>query len=301
MAAPASAEVQASGTAQSTAFMRALAAHDPREEIRGPDRLAEIFLEADQLKPIKDPAARAWVMQNKVAPGAYAFMTARTSFFDEEFKQALEADTPQVVLLGAGYDSRPYRFADLIRDTRIFELDTAPTQARKLECLHRAQVPIPAQVSFVPVNFETGALEDRLTQAGFNLAHRTFFLWEGVSYYLSAEAVDRMLAFVCADSPPGSSICFDYASLSPQALAEEGAKQLRQFVKSQYANEAAKFGIREGELHSFMAARGFGVSEHLTAADMDQKYLAAGLYPDLGRVPSLFCLVHAKVLRPRIG
>jgi len=44
-----------------------------------------------------------------------------------------------------------------------------------------------------------------------------------------------------------------------------------------------------------MSARGFEVIVHLTAADMDRKYLAAGLYPDAGNVPLLFCFVHAKV------
>lgn len=63
-------EKRASGTAMATAFMRALAAHDPRKEIRGNDYLAEIFLEEEQKKPLKDPATRTWIMQNKIAPGA---------------------------------------------------------------------------------------------------------------------------------------------------------------------------------------------------------------------------------------
>lgn len=62
-------EKQASGTAMATAFMRALAAYDPRKEIRGNDYLAEIFLEEEQKKPLKDPAIRAWVMQNKGRQG----------------------------------------------------------------------------------------------------------------------------------------------------------------------------------------------------------------------------------------
>jgi len=106
---------QASGTAMATAFMRALAACDPREEIRGNDTLAEIFLTEEQKKPLRDSAARAWVLHNRVAPGAYEFMIARTAFFDQIVEQALEENIGQVVLLGAGYDSRPYRFADSAR------------------------------------------------------------------------------------------------------------------------------------------------------------------------------------------
>lgn len=57
--------------------------------------------------------------------------------------QALRENLPQVVFLGAGYDSRPYRFQDLLRNTRIFELDIASTQQRKRQVLERAGVAIP--------------------------------------------------------------------------------------------------------------------------------------------------------------
>lgn len=57
------------------------------------------------------------------APGSYEYFIARTAFFDAAVRRALDENVPQIVLLGAGYDSRAYRFADRIRDTRIFELD----------------------------------------------------------------------------------------------------------------------------------------------------------------------------------
>ena len=66
-------------------------------------------------------------MKNKIAPGAYEFMIARTAFFDRIVEQALKVNIGQLVLLGAGYDSRPYRFGKFIQDTKIFELDAKPT------------------------------------------------------------------------------------------------------------------------------------------------------------------------------
>ena len=114
---------QTSGTATATAFMRALAAHDPRKEMRGNDYLAEIFLEEEQKRPLNESAIRAWVMKNRIATGAYEFMIARTAFFDRIVEQALKKNVGQVVLLGAGYDSRPYRFGEFIQDTKIFELE----------------------------------------------------------------------------------------------------------------------------------------------------------------------------------
>jgi methyltransferase (TIGR00027 family) len=290
-------EKQESGTAMATAFMRALAAYDPRKEMRGKDDLAEIFLEERQKKPLKDPAARAWVMKNKVAPGAYEFMIARTAFFDRIVEQALKENIEQLVLLGAGYDSRPYRFGKLIQDTKIFELDAKPTQQRKKECLRQAEISISEQISFVPVNFETDNLREVLTEAGFSQGKKTLFVWEGVTYYLSMEAVDNMLAFVRLNSPSGSSISFDYASLSDEALNEDGAKELRKHMRSRYSNEPTKFGIQAGKIETFLEERSFEVIEHLTASEMNEKYLSIGGYSDIGKVPSLFSLVYAKVIR----
>ena len=290
-----SVEQRASGTAMATAFMRALAAYDPRKEIRGKDYLAEIFLEEEQKKPLKDPAMRAWVMQRRVAPGAYEFMIARTAFFDRIVEQALKENIDQWVLLGAGYDSRPYRFERLIQDTKIFELDAGPTQQRKKELLKQAGVSISDQTTFLPLDFETANLTNTLTGAGFSQRKKTLFVWEGVTYYLRPQVVDEMLAVVRSNSPMGSSIAFDYASLSDEALNEDGARELRKHMQSRYSNEPTKFGIRSGSVETFLANRGFDIVVHLTAADMNERYLAPGGYSDLGKVPSLFCLVHAAV------
>jgi methyltransferase (TIGR00027 family) len=118
---------RASETATATALMRALAAHDEREEVKGPDYLAEVFLTKDQQTIMENPKAIKWVLENKIDPGAYEFMIARTAFFDHAVQQALRNTIPQIVFLGAGYDTRPYRFKDLIQGTRIFELDAQPT------------------------------------------------------------------------------------------------------------------------------------------------------------------------------
>jgi methyltransferase (TIGR00027 family) len=286
----------ASRTAMSTAFMRALAAHAPRPELRGKDTLAEIFLDEVQLKPIQDANIRAWVMKEKLTPGTYEFMLARTAFFDQVFEEALKSNIPQVVLLGAGYDSRAYRCADLTQDTQIFELDVAPTQERKLACLQGAGILIPTQVHFVPIDFTRDDLKTRLTQAGFSPEKRTVYLWEGVTYYLSAEVVDDMLAFVGANSPASSAIAFDYAAVSEAASKEDSTTKLRQMMQDRHAGEPVRFGIRLGEIESFLSNRGFAIKEHLTAAEMQSRYLACSDDLDIASIPSVFCLVDAAML-----
>ena len=290
-----SVEYQPSETAMATAFMRALASHDEREEVKGPDYLAEVFLTEDRKGPLKDPRVREWVMKNKIDPGAYEFMIARTAFFDYVVQQALRENVPQIVFLGAGYDTRPYRFKDLIQDTRIFELDAQPTQQRKKEILHQASVPIPEQLVFVPINFETDNLKEALLGAGFSRDQKALFVWEGVTYYLSAEVVDSTLSFIRLNSPTGSSICFDYASLSPEALNNSGVKKIRERMKSRYPAEPTRFGITQGKLASFLSERGYDIIEHLTANEMQGKYLTLRDGSSVGMVPPLFCLVHASV------
>ena len=205
---------------------------------------------------------------------------------------------PQIVFLGAGYDSRPYRFHDLIQDTRVFELDAQPTQQRKQELLRQVSIPIPERLAFVPVNFNADDLQEVLVGAGYNRDQKTLFVWEGVTYYLSTQAVDDILSFIRSNSPLGSSLCFDYAALSPEALSEDSAKKLRERLRSDHPAEPTRFGIREGELESFLSERGYHVIEHLTPQEMEQKYLTLRDGAPAGRLPALFRLVHATVAGP---
>jgi methyltransferase (TIGR00027 family) len=292
-----SVENQPSETAMATATLRALAAHDEREEIRGSDYLAEFFLTENRKAPLKNLAVRQWVMKNRIAPGAFEFMIARTAFFDHVTRDALLQKIPQMVLLGAGYDSRPYRFEDLAKETMIFELDARPTQVRKKEVLEQAGIPFPPHLILVPIDFNKDDLKDILLSAGFSKDQRALFVWEGVTYYLSAEVVKETLGAIRAISCAGSSVCFDYASLSAEAMREEGAKKLREHMKSKYSAEPTRFGIPQGKIEAFLAECGYIAIEHLNHSEMETRYLALRDGSTAGKVPSLFCFVHAAVAR----
>jgi methyltransferase (TIGR00027 family) len=289
-------EFRPSETAMATAVMRFLAAHDEREEIRGSDYLAGIFLAEDRRAALIDPAVRQRVMKNKIAPGAYEFMIARTAFFDHVVRDALVQSVPQVVLLGAGYDSRPYRFRDLVRDSRIFELDARPTQLRKKEILDRARIPIPRHLALVSIDFSRENLTDVLLGAGFSRDKKALFVWEGVTYYLSPHVVDDTFLAVKTLSAAGSSLCLDYASLSPEALSNETVREWREHMKSKYPAEPTRFGIPHGKLEEFLADRGYAVIENLNPSEMEAKYLTLRDGSTAGKVPAIFSLVHAALL-----
>jgi len=247
-----------SEAARTVAYCRALAALDDREEIRGPDSLASIFLSDDDRRTLKDHASREWVITRLITPRLFGYFMARTAYIDEVFKKALRSNIPQIVMLGAGYDTRPYRFQDMIRDTRIFEMDIRPTQQRKRDKLIQKGIAIPEQLSYVTIDFTTETIEDTLIPAGFESSEKTLFIWEGVMYYLSAEAVNSVLGFVAAHSPEGSTICFDHMS---------------QAVESVHSGEPFRFWVGNDDLEAFLSPRGFKMLEHLTPDRIRKRYL----------------------------
>jgi methyltransferase (TIGR00027 family) len=144
-------------------------------------------------------------------PGLLEYMIARTAYFDSIFMDALTNDIPQIVLIGAGYDSRAYRFPNANKATKIIELDIATTQNRKKKCLKKAQINIPIHVSFAPIDFNKDSLINVLEKAGYEKDRKTLFLWEGVSFYLEPESVDATLEFLNRSSHNESVIAFDYS------------------------------------------------------------------------------------------
>jgi methyltransferase (TIGR00027 family) len=276
-------ESQPSKTAAGVALCRALAVYDERPELKGPDALAELFLPEEATRPLREPAARAKVIAEVITARRYGYMIARTAFIDERFEAALCDGTPQIVFLGAGYDTRAHRYAHALGRTTVFELDVPTTQSCKREALQKANLPTPAQLRYVPINFKTGSLLDSLGEAGFQPHARTLFIWEGVTYYLTAEAIDATLRFVREHAPAGSSIAFDYM-IAP--------------LESVVTGEPFLFWLKKEALEPFLRQRGFEVLDHLDAREIERRYLTLGDGTVAeGSMPH-FCFVHAAVQGP---
>jgi methyltransferase (TIGR00027 family) len=225
----------------------------------------------------------------------YEYVLARTKVMDAEFISALQADFDQIVLLGAGFDTRALRFTDLNRGTRIFELDIATTQQPKIEVLQRKKIKIPAELRFVPIDFEKENLSDVLSAAGYQEGRKSLFLWEGVSMYLNTQAVDETLGFIRACSASGSRIAFDYifASVLGQERRLYGEREAYDMVSK--VGEGWTFGIGAGEIVRFLAVRGFEIVVHYTPAELERIYLTAENGYRYGRVNGTHCIVIASV------
>ena len=141
-------------------------------------------------------------------PPARHWSSVRSTFVDAAMRRYLPG-VEQFVVLGAGYDTRTVQLQH-DRRIRCFELDLPKTQQMKRELLHQCGVDT-SGVKFVPANFLTDDWLDNLTQAGFEPGKPTFFLWEGVTYYLSREAMEKTFQTI-ATIAPGSVVVFDYAT-----------------------------------------------------------------------------------------
>jgi len=136
-----------------------------------------------------------------------AFLVARSRYAEDNLARAIATGVRQYILLGAGLDTFAYRNPD--PQLRVFEVDHPATQQWKRELLQTSAIPIPGNLTYVPVDFERQSLAEQLREAGFDPGRPTFFAWLGVVPYLTLTAFRSTVSFV-ASQAPGSGIALDY-------------------------------------------------------------------------------------------
>lgn len=291
-------EEKPSQTASWTTLMRAFAAGEQNEEIRGADDLAECFLTPQVREELKHTNDRQAFKESHFVIGICEYVMARTRLFDQFYRQALEAGVEQIVLLGAGYDSRPYRFRAPSDQVRIYELDIPPTQAYKKRCLADAGITIPASITYVPINFNTQSLKEVLFAAGYTPSLSTLFIWEGVTYYLAPEAVAATLDFIKSNSAVGSSVAFDYIGLWPGIFDAYGVKELIEFNAANQSGEPGTgFSVEAGKIASYLSERGFEIAHHQDPTDLEKNFLTLTDGTLFGRVTGSLRIVRAVTVK----
>ncbi len=181
-------------------------------------------------------------------------VTTRTAYIDALMKRSLD-DVEQVVLMGAGYDTRAY--GELRRDgLSFFELDQITTQELKKKALADAGIDT-AGTRFVSVDFQKEDAFERLAASGYDDSKKTFFLWEGVTLYLGEKDVRRALRDMKNHSAPESVIVADFYSTRMIAIGKK--KVLKKTLE--FTDEGLGFGIgfesdHEARLRSFIESEG---------------------------------------------
>lgn len=258
---------KASVTAQGIAFARALESSKPEGERICYDPLARQLI---------NPAFY-WFCKlfsnyaERKAPGVLAFLATRCRYIDDFLQTCLTDGIEQLVILGAGLDSRAYRIEELKSQVQVFEVDHPATQAVKLAKLKHILGELPAHVTYVPIDFNVEALE-KLFECGYQDHKKTLFIWEGVVYYLTAEAVDLTLRFVAENSGAGSSIIFDYVYTSALTSPDKRGEIVRMQRAQRYTGEGLSFGIEEGQIEAFLQTRGYTQIKNMTSTDLKSAY-----------------------------
>lgn len=256
---------QTSMTAIGIAIMRGIESEKPEGERLCYDPYARKFVNGALYNLIRYFDKMGY--SEKKGPGIMGFLAARERHIDEFLKTQIQANVEQVVILGAGLDARAHRF-DELKKIRVFEVDHPASQTSKTEKVKRILGQLPAHVTYVPIDFNSQILEKRLPESGYDESRKTLFIWQGVTQYLTPEAVDSTLAFIARHSPAGSSVIFDY--MYPTLLdgtvkrGEVANMRSRRWA----SGEMLVFGIPEGTLAAFLEERGF-----TDVQDADSKFL----------------------------
>ena len=204
-------------------------------------------------------------------PGVNGFLMARERYIDDVLQNFLNEGLQQLIILGAGYDSRVYRF-DLPGRVRTFEVDHPITQADKLKKVQQVFGKIPAHVTYVAVDFNNQTLSERLLASGYDPNLISLFIWQGVTMYLTPKGVDATLAFVVKNAAPGSAVVFDYVY---QAVLDGAQKQNEITNMRRYrfmTGEGLTFSIPEGIVGAFLQQRGFQSVKDVNAEALKAAY-----------------------------
>ena len=236
-------------------------------------------------------------------PGIFAWNIVRVHHFDQRIVRALRDEgVRQVCILGAGFDNRALRLADELSaaDAILYEVDLEDIQQRKQAVLNK-HMPEDAlhHVRYVTCDFMHQQVDERLLAAGWRTDVPSIFVWEGVVYYLSVEAVDLTLHALGRIAAPGSRLAFDY--IYAGVLRSERDKYPELVTTMEYAQrtsgETFIFDALEpgaAALRQFIGARGMHVLGHwdrdaLTACYA--KWLAPSV-PDWGKLPNGFAMAE---------
>ncbi len=209
-----------SATAIFVAYCRAVASNEPELSKACQDPIAERIV-SKPWSTILDAAHKAAKPEKRFRDlrramlGMVDHLAFRTGLIDRALRQALAEGTKQVVLLGAGLDSRAHRIKEL-RDAPLFEVDHPSTQGLKMR--KAAGLPVLAKdLRYVSCDFQHVSFEQALLAHGFSPHERSVWIWEGVIMYLDESAVAESLERISRASAPESTVIASY--LTPKVIA----------------------------------------------------------------------------------
>lgn len=208
----------------------------------------------------------------RTGAGVQGYLVARCRYIDDILQTSLENGLQQLVILGAGYDSRPYRFEQVREQAKVFEVDHPATQQVKMKKVRAVLGKLPGHVTYVGVDFNRETLEERLLDSGYGEHEKTLFIWEGVVMYLSEQAVDGTLKFIHDHSGAGSQVVFDYIYTAVLDGSVRHGEVSRMRRVRRFSGEGLTFSIPEGKVKVYLEQRGFTNVIDVNSEELHARY-----------------------------
>jgi methyltransferase (TIGR00027 family) len=257
-----------SRTAILTAAGRALGSREPDAAVRNPDWAAGRLIGQAELALIQDhPISKSLDQDIQEAandPDVFGFvwlMLVRTRFIDELMERAIHNGATQLVILGAGFDTRAHRFAELLKDATVYEVDYGATQEYKKLRVEAALHGAPGNLVYAPIDFTRESLGEVLRRAGFRPERKTYFICEGLSMYVPEQGMKETLRAIAEVSAPGSALLLEY-------INRGGLQMLTKYPAGMIKNafdwgEPFVFGVPDGQDREFFLETGLELGETL--------------------------------------
>lgn len=259
-------------TAKMTCLSRAASALEKDGFYKSGDFLAPLLLPDFFRLLFHIPLFRRGFMRSVAPRGIYEYVIARTKYINAAFQKALEDGFAQVLIFGAGFDTRALRFVHLSTRTRIFELDAVPTQQAKIGQYRKRHLELPPNLTFIPIDFNKEVLSEKLIRAGFEKGVRSLVVLEGVLMYLTPGAVDKTMQTIRDFIGRGSRVVFDFVHQS--VLDERNSQSEEMEIKKVVADagEQWQFGIESGKVEAFLVRYGLKLLDQSGHKDLENMF-----------------------------
>ena len=216
-------------------------------------------------------AAIASADENPGRRGLRLFIAVRSRFAEDAARRAIGRGVRQIVVLGAGLDTFAYR-VEAAEGLRVYEVDHPATQAEKRRRLAAVGIAPGPHVVFAACDFERQSFAEALAAAGFDAAAPAFFLWLGVTPYLSEPAIFSTFAAIAA-LPGGAEVAFDYANPA-QAIDNPGTRAAHEELTRKVAavGEPLRTFFDTPALHAKLSELGLAILEDLGPAEIARQF-----------------------------
>jgi methyltransferase (TIGR00027 family) len=254
----------ASQTALGTAYLRAAHQIIDAEPRLLEDPVAVTLLGPDAKGRIE---ANVETYRSPVAESLRAHVVLRARFAEDRLAEAVSRGITQYMLLGAGLDTFAFRQPQWAQSLRILEVDHLQVQLLKRQLMDAADLPTPANVSYMALDFERESLRESLLLHDVALDEPTFFSWLGATMYLREPAIDAVLRLV-AGFPPGSEIVLTFAHL-PDDKADG-----RQAARTATPNEPMVSFFTPAAMEIKLRRAGFSGIDFLSPMESEIRYFS---------------------------